>query len=131
MDAIKQPGPCVVTKWDLFWMKWKPERMIYRWLSEDWCGNENVPLDHRTLYAQEKNGCEYVFSFLNDSFEIGIGYPNKWHGIYRREVINKFIRWYLWQWSVGEWFGLRRWIWYKMLNRRVKGYNKLGLRTET
>src|SRR5690349_4288400 len=89
-----------------------PEGLIYHWLSERDCGNDGVPLTHRTLYA-ESHGCEYVFSFLNDSFEIGIGYPNKWHCILRRETIHKFIRWYLWQWSIGEWFGLRRWIWYK------------------
>lgn len=119
---INADQPCVATKWDQF--RWKylspdsPERLLYRLLSEKWCGNEMVPLDHRTLRVPN-DGCEYVFGFLNDSFEIGIGWPDRWHGIYRREVIHRFIWWYLRQWVFGEWFGLRRWIWYKLLNRRV------------
>lgn len=92
------------------------ERWLYRLLAEKWCGNDMVPLDHRTLHANEQ-GCEYVFSFLNDSFEIGIGYPNKWHCILRRETIHKFIWWYLRLWIFSEWFGLRRWLWYKLLFR--------------
>ena len=99
------------------------EDALYRLLSEADCGNEGVPLSHRTLRA-ESHGCEYVFCFLNDSFEIGIGYPSEWHGIYRRELIHKFIWWYLRQWTFGEWLGLRRWIWYKLLHRRCEKWNR-------
>jgi hypothetical protein len=109
-----------------FWDKvrnFSAEDFIYHILSEKWCGNDCVPLDHRTLYI-DSEGCKYVFSFLNDSFEIGIGYPEKWHGIYRRECIHKFIFWYLRNYIFGEWFGLRRYIWYKLLHRKVKKHLK-------
>lgn len=120
---------------DYSWLKrlwWKVaghrslEGLIYHGLSEHWGGNDMVPLDHRTLYITEKNGCDYVFSFLNDSFDIGIGYPNQWHVILRRETIHSFIFWYLRQWVFGGWLGIRRWIWYKMLRRRVVGYRRVG-----
>ena len=101
------------------------EEFLFKVLSDEWCGNESVPLNHKTLYVPEGDS-KYVFSFLNDSFEIGIGWPNKWHGIYRREVIRKFVFWYLFQWSICEWFGLRRWLWYKLLHRRVESYKKFG-----
>lgn len=103
------------------------EQIAYHLLSERWCGNDDVPLCQRTLYVPSE-GCQYVFCFLNDAFEIGIGWPNKWHGLYRREVINRFIRWYLWQWAWAEWFGLRRRIWYWLLNRRVQKTILVGKR---
>jgi len=99
------------------------EKWLYHLLSEKWCGNDMVPLDHRTLYVNN-HGCDYVFSFLNDSFEIGIGYPNKWHTILRRETIHKFIWWYLRLWIFSEWFGLRRYIWYKLLHRQVNRHKR-------
>lgn len=102
------------------------QNWLYHALSEDWCGNDSVPLDHRTLRVQEKDGCEYVFCILNDAFEVGIGYPNKWHGLYRREVFHRMIFWYLRQWIFGEWLGIRRWIWYKLLHARCKRHSAVG-----
>lgn len=138
-------GACEVmpSGWRGCWIRFKHfslERWLYRALAERDCGNDGVPLTHRTLYVDERgqvyqseqvhsdtltpHGKEQmsimnVFSFLNDSFEIGIGWPNKWHCILRREAIHRFIWWYLRQWAFGEWFGLRRAIWYWLLSRSV------------
>jgi len=68
----------------------------------------------------------YVAEFLNDSYEIGIGFPDKWLVILRREYFHKLILWYIWRWIWGEWFGLRRWLFYKFLSLRVKKYSKFG-----
>lgn len=106
----------------LFTIQWWENRARHL-VSEKWCGNEMVPLDHRTLYF-DNHGCEMVASFLNDSFEIGIGYPNKWHTIIRRESIHKLIRWYLRQFIFGEWCGLRRWAFYKLLHRSVERHRR-------
>lgn len=95
------------------------EYRLYHALSEKWCGNDGVPLDHRRLIADD-DGCERVFAFLNDSFEIGIGWRERWHAIIRRETIHRFIWWYLRQWAFGEWLGVRRWLWYKLLHRQVE-----------
>lgn len=92
------------------------ERSVFHWLSTDWGGNDGVPLDGKTLRDPQSGN---VFAFLNDSFEIGFGWPERWHCMLRREVVHRFIRWYLFQWSVCEWFGLRRHIWYWLLRRRV------------
>jgi hypothetical protein len=100
------------------------EEIVYSLLSEKWCGNDIAPLDHHTLYVNN-NGCEYVFSFLNDSFEVGLGYPSKWHTIIRRECFHKIMFWYLRQWIFSEWFGLRRKIWYWLLHRRCTKRNNL------
>jgi hypothetical protein len=127
------------------------ENWVYHLLSEKWCGNDMVPLDHRALYVDDKGKCwrerevhsdsltpygkdrmsvMNVFCFLNDSFDIGVGSPSRWHCMIRREAMNKFVWWYLRQRIFGEWCGLRRWAWYKLLFRRVyKSRMRAGLST--
>jgi hypothetical protein len=100
------------------------ERRLMHLVAENSCGNDGVPLDWRTLHVDDQ-GCERVFAFLNDSFEIGIGWPDRWHCIIRREAIHKFIWWYLRQWIFGEWLGLRRWIYYRLLHRSVERFAKM------
>lgn len=92
------------------------EGLAYRLVSDE---NEHVPLNWASITVDDQ-GCKRVFAFLNDSSEIGIGWPSEWHATIRREAIHKFIRWYLWKWGWGEWFGLRRWIFYKLIHRRVE-----------
>jgi len=94
---------------------------IFLWaLSSKWCGCDMVPLSHEVLKIKDRD-VDYVFCFLNDSFEIGIGYPDQWHGIYRRSMIHKFIRWYLMKWIFFDWFGLRSYLYFKFLSIVVKG----------
>lgn len=95
------------------------ETWLYDALGEEYCGSTTMPLDHRTLTWTSKDGCERVFVFLNDGFEVGFGYPHEWQVILRREDFHKVARWYVRQWAFGEWFGLRRVLWYRLLHRRV------------
>ena len=99
------------------------ENWLYRLLSSDFCGNDTMPLD-RERFRYTDQGCEHVVVFENDAFELGFGYPNKWHMFITRKSFHKIVRWYLWRWGWGEWFGLRRYLWYKLLHRRVRGYPK-------
>ena len=96
------------------------EDSLFKWLSDDWCGSHSVPLDGRTLYYIDHAGCDHVVSFLNDAYEIGFGYPDKWCFFARREDFHRIIRWYLRLWIIDEWCGLRRWVWYKLLHRQVR-----------
>lgn len=96
------------------------ERKLYHALAGKWDGdNECAPIDHKTLRFMGESGCEEVVCILNDAFEVGLGWPERWHVLYRRKDFHRIIRWYLWQWAFSEWFGLRRWIWYKLLNRSM------------
>jgi hypothetical protein len=123
MSIKELDGPCVATKWDRFRWRWlhrhAVEDLLYHILSTEDCGNNGVPLNHSTLRFQDYHGCEQVVSFLNDSFEVGIGSPERWDLMIERKDFHRIIRWYLGQWAL-EWFGLRRWIWYKLLYRRVE-----------
>lgn len=96
----------------------RAEDKVYELLSDDYCGGQAVPLDYRT-FRYVNNHCDHVVMFSNDAFELGFGYPDEWHMFIRRESFHKIIRWYLKQWIVSEWCGIRRWAWYKLLHRRV------------
>ena len=65
------------------------------------------------------DGVDHVAVFNNDAFEVWLGYPDKWLAHYSRKDFEKIIRWYLWRRIYGEWFGLRRSLWYWLLKRRV------------
>lgn len=93
------------------------EKFLYNLLSDKTTGSTSVPLSWSSKKIDDR-GCERIISFINDSFDIGIGSPDKWYVIMRREAFHKMIRWYLIKWSFGEWFGLRRTIWYWLLKRR-------------
>ena len=77
----------------------------------------------------QEYGARYAYaSFTNDAFEIWLGtkyiehdqVDARWEFHDRTEVFRRIALWYLWRWSWGEWFGLRRWLYYKNLHRRCK-----------
>lgn len=78
----------------------------------------------------------YSCRFLNDAYEIWINQEEKENGeLHQRwaffcsaEMFRKMALWYLWRWAWGEWFGLRRWLFYKWLSWHVKKY-KIGIKT--
>jgi hypothetical protein len=132
--------PCMMPGgWRGRWIRLRSFRLedwLYHILSDRTFspGNDFVPLHWSSLYvtddgkrctlpeptsdAYSRAPLIHVFSFLDDSFSIGIGWPDRWHCILHRPVVHAFIRWYLRQWIFGEWFGLRRVIWYWLLRRR-------------
>lgn len=64
--------------------------------------------------------------FGNDASELWIsrkydGHGEDWHwvGTYPTKDFHRIARWVLWRWAWGEWFGLRRWIYFKWLHRHV------------
>jgi hypothetical protein len=99
------------------------ERKIFDALGKDYCGNKTMPLDHDTFYYKDGE-VERVVSFLNDAHELGFGYKDEWHTIISRKGFHKIVRWYLKRWALGEWFGLRRYLWYKFLFRSVNRHKK-------
>ena len=55
-----------------------------------------------------------VACWLNDGFELWLGWPDKWHVFYKAKHARTLACWILWCW-IKQWFGLRRWIYYKAL----------------
>ena len=73
-------------------------------------------------------GVEYTYiGFRNDAFEIWIGKKyndsaDTWMGFVSAPTFRRMAIWYLWRWAWGEWFGLRRKLFYWDLNRRVRSW---------
>lgn len=127
------------------WRRW-PSRVREWLLSYNPWGDDGVggpPNNGRSLTILVSEGEKYgrvqthsIFTqFLNDAFEIWIGETHTdgdakdegWKFSCRTENFRKMALWYLWYWAWGEWFGLRRKLYYWDLHRRVskwKGHLK-------
>jgi hypothetical protein len=121
---MKSPEPCLPPNQKVFNIH-RIEKKLFSLLSYKYCGNDTMPLENTVLHYEDQS-CDRVVMFLNDAFELGFGYPNEWHMIIRRKSFHKIMRWYLWNWVVFEWFGVRRWLWYKLLHRRVNRDRVMG-----
>ena len=52
--------------------------------------------------------------WLSDKSRLcGKGHDQSLYFDCRAEHFRKMALWYLWRWAWGEWFGLRRWLYYK------------------
>lgn len=110
--------------------RWRDvENWLYKALGEEWLGNTMMPLGgNHTLHFHE-DGVEYVASFIEDAHDIGFGYPDEWKLIIHRKSLHKVMRWYLWNWAYRDWFGVRRWLWYKLLHRIVQRHVRVNGRS--
>lgn len=98
------------------------EDRLFDALGTEWCGGTHPPMDRMTLTVNgTERGVEHVYAVGNDGFELWIGYPDKWLFHTGRRGA-KALTWFLIRWWVGEWFGIRRWLWYKLLTRRIARY---------
>ena len=112
------------------------ESFLWKIAQGNGMGDGGVPNDWCCIaISQEKSnkadrGYRWIRSatFQNDAFEIWIAsqeYENyqlvvdQWDTHMPAWVFRRFAAWYLWRWAWGEWFGLRRWMFYALLHRRV------------
>lgn len=102
------------------------ERFLYHVASQQWCGSDHEPLDHRHLQF-ESDGVKRVFSFFDGVHEVGIGYPTEWQVIMRSRDFNRMVRWYLWHRVVTDWLGFRTRLWYWLLHRRIQNNQREAL----
>jgi len=107
---------------------------IWRWLynvaGRDFGGTTAAPNDgvfSPDFFSRQhgmSTGVEYFSaSFGNDAYDLWIAC--KWTDeesetscvVMAAEDFRKIALWYLWRWAWGEWFGLRRRLWYAALRR--------------
>lgn len=113
----------------------KLANFIYRILGTEWCGSPNPPADHETLHFgdidQDTKKPMLVASVSNDAFELYIGYPSQWQMSMKAKDARRLARFIIWAWWIkGEWFGLRRALWYSALNYKIKKMNKFNREQE-
>ena len=68
----------------------------------------------------------WALNFDNDAFDVQIATKyndaehSQWSLFMAAEDFRKLALWYLWRWAWGEWFGLRRKLFYWDLHRRCE-----------
>jgi len=107
---------------------------IREWLLEDGAGvglggppnnwQSTGPLRGRSSIGDT---AEYSARFLNGAHEVGVwvsyvddtGDDGRWIATLPTWLFRRMALWYLWRWAYGEWFGLRRRLYYRWLHRHV------------
>lgn len=88
-----------------------------------------VPTDWQSMSCALDENTAYTALIENDAFEVLIGrVDDDRHGsrhsenvcILRREFVLRLSIWYMRQWILGEWFGLRRKLFYWWLHRNLE-----------
>ena len=110
-------------------------RKFLAWLLEDRAthGLGGPPNAHRhsPRFTSRQHGMStsvkaFGMLFDNDAFDVHIwrqfDYEKDSHSalMIAAEDFRKLALWYLWRWAWGEWFGLRRRLFYVNLHRRVE-----------
>lgn len=72
-------------------------------------------LDNRKFYFHTNN----LVLFNNDGHEVWMGTSDNWSWHTTHPNFRRIVFWYLYQWCVVDWFGLRSWLWFKLLGRRI------------
>lgn len=102
--------------------------VAYSWLGEDIKDRQDPPLNNDTLKIPFKDSSDpddvTVITLNNDAFEVWFGWPHEWKFHISRKEFHKIIRWYLLRWAWGEWFGLRRKLFYFLLRRKVQRFKQ-------
>ncbi len=103
------------------WRQKSLEAHVYSLLSTQWCGNDMAPLSNETFYRGER-----VAAIREDGFSVCVGTNDEWIYCFNRDEFQAMALWYLRIWALKDWFGLRRWLWFKLLHRRCERYNQMG-----
>lgn len=95
------------------------EQRIYDALGTRWCGNTCPPGTNLRVEL----GPDYIAEVHNDGFEFWIGTRSEWAWHCKAREARRMAWFILWTWwTRGTWFGLRSWLWYRLLARRIKRY---------
>ncbi len=99
------------------------EEWLYDALGTQACGNTCAPGDWMKMPGG-LNESTPIVSVGEDGFTLWLGGVHVWQFSMSRVAARKLALWVLFRWWIGaEWFGLRRWAWYKLLHRRCARYS--------
>jgi hypothetical protein len=138
MDGGAKSNPTAIPdRWRWRWANFKAH--LWGWLLEDQFskGLGGPPNNWRSsgdIAIAESSTCVHVkgATFLNDGHWIGIysrftengQSDERWNIQMPTETFRRMALWYLWRWAVGEWFGLRRWLYFRRLSQRVRKWKR-------
>jgi hypothetical protein len=109
---------------------WRPEDVIYRWvgrydLNPRGSGMPHPPADGLSMrFGDHGDGLDppgpMLVARVEDGHALWLGYWTAWRLHFSATDARRLAWWILVRWwMVGEWFGLRRVLWYWALSRRV------------
>lgn len=136
---IGQAGePMRITGWrqTLLW-KWHRSRNTLReWAISDGEGHPPNNWAMSAAHEAKSGGCfgTYRAVFLNDASAIGVSIKHapddeQWALMVPAPIFGRLALWYLGRWAFGEWFGLRRALYYRWLHWHVGRMKRMrGLR---
>lgn len=117
-------------QWKRWWRNLRDWRWFLRaWLLEDRAleGLGGPPNNWRSLYdvRGKHDNVSYTCSFNNDAHEIWFWQEfdeedGRWAFFLDAGAFRRMALWYVWRWAWGEWFGLRRRLFYWDNHRRVQ-----------
>lgn len=100
------------------------ENWLSHLLSDQWCGNDTIPGSTKEMRFTDGSWPDIV-NIHNDGCELWIGTMDEWHTHMNRTDARRMAWFILWEWwAKGEWFGLKRAAWYRLLHRRVARWQK-------
>lgn len=95
------------------------ERFLYRILGQEDYPYVRPPLCGRKFYFTE----DQLIKFNNDGHDVWLGSSDSWDWHCNHREFRRIIAWYLYQWVIIDWFGLRSKIWFFLLSRKIKRNN--------
>ena len=112
-----------------FW-SWALEDRAFRGLGGPPNGHRVSPRFPSRQHGMSTGTKEFSLRFDNDAHDVWIARwydeqdTSKWVLAMAAEDFRKLALWYLWRWAWGEWFGLRRRLFYWNLKRRLKAFTR-------
>ena len=96
------------------------EDRLYHLLSDHAYGNDNPPGTRARFEFKHGSWPEIATTYNDDGALMWIGTGSEWHTNFNQKDARRLAWFILWNWwAKGQWFGLRRWAWYKLLHRRI------------
>jgi hypothetical protein len=103
-------------------------RWMYRLTRDHTAGLSGVPGNWLSLEMGPPNDDGSPLHYArtgDDAFVLWIGYRDRWWGSLPRKEARRLAWFVLWRWwARGEWFGLRRWLFYRALAREVARHQR-------
>ena len=97
------------------------EDRLYRAL-----GQLDEPYVRPPLCGRRADVAGKVCYFGNDGFDFLVGTPSEWQLYLSAKEFRQICFWYLYQWAFVDWFGLRSFLWYKLLSRRCAKHRRIS-----
>lgn len=92
--------------------------LVYREIREDPLARPGrARLHSHNVYARFNNDAHEIW--IGETYQEGEHVDDRWKWHCSTKTFKKLALWYLWRWAWGDWFGLRRKLFYWFLHRDV------------